>query len=954
MKRQLLLLLLLAALSVSAQTNYRQRLLTTDNGLSSNSVHAIVQDRQGFIWIGTDNGLCRYDGTGVKVVLPSDENVSPAVTSLSIDADGYLLVGSKENVYRYDPSDESFELLHEENNDSLASDKYSGEDNKSAISSLTINKDSITAKLQTADGNQWIGTSDNRLVRIDSEGSEELMPSAGPSRCQHINTLFAYSDTQLLLGCDDGLWLFDTVNRTYTLHQPTRFVCDVMRDHEGGLWTATKHNGVLYESPIEDRFTGISHGLTARLVEDRHGRIWTEGTDGRVDCYQDGHLLENIPEKKLLSNLSAHSLQTDGDNLWIGTYSDGVYRLNTATHKLRHYTVSNSGLYDANACTVYRDRKGRIWVATMEGLSSYNRSQDRFERIAKINSVPVCISEDADGLLWVATQATGIWCCDSKGETFSHHNIKGNGLSLPNDMVNHIAVDRNGIVWVATKSGLCRYNAENKYFVHIDLSMPQKAVNAIVEDQGVLWLSTDNGIVRYEPGKDIQRFTRQDGLENEQFYPGSALKTADGRIIFGSATGYSIFRPKLIKANSLRSPVFITGLEVYNNAVSVGSWRLPRSLTDVEQIDIYNDDKMFSLEFASLSYCSPEKNMYAYMLEGFDKQWNYVGNDHRATYTNLPAGTYTFRVRATNNDGIWSDREARLQIHVHPPFWWSTYAKVAYVILAILLLWLFIAVRLKLANRRHRREMEQLKAAQKEQLQRERTEFFTTIAHEIRTPVSLITAPLDQLKRSELIPVVRELAGRKPAADEHITIQAQPLAALYSQLKIIDRNATKLLDIVNQVLDFRKVQHDDHTETPLQLEKKLRMLIVDDNEDMLTFLVTTLMDRFDVVPAHDGLEAMQHLEESLIVRDGHTTSAFDIIVSDWMMPGMEGIELCRRLRQNSVTLHVPFVMVSARTDSQSKVDAMQAGVDAFVEKPFAVAYLEACITNVLAKRKQKT
>jgi signal transduction histidine kinase/ActR/RegA family two-component response regulator len=483
------------------------------------------------------------------------------------------------------------------------------------------------------------------------------------------------------------------------------------------------------------------------------------------------------------------------------------------------------------------------------------------------------------------------------------------------------------------------------------------------------------------------------------------------------------------------------------------------------------------------------------MLEGFDRDWNYVGNQNRATYTNLPAGTYTFRVKATNNDGIWSDNEAELKIIVQPPFWWSWYAKMFYLFLMVAAVYYYVQMRLKRAERQHQRELQLLNEQKEKEVREARLNFFTMIAHEIRTPVSLIIGPLEKLMKQGA-----------PTAD----------------LKVIDRNAHRLLELVNQLLDFRKVeqqslvmhfaphniyqlivsvserfaptfeqngkhfiveypsehftaivdkeaiiktisnlltnankytkdqvrlscsedpdgehlrisvsdngvgirqvdqerifqpffqaegnqpgtgiglnivknivtQHhgtisvdseigkgstftiilpviqtvtepiepanpsepkaiDDHTAPAVQAENgqcsivnvQSSMLIVDDSEDMRQFLENNFKDKYHIITAGDGIEALHLLQQ-------HQVS---IIISDWMMPRMDGAEFCRRVRQNPLTSHIPFVMLTAKTDDNSKVKGMDVGADAYIEKPFSVQYLEACIRNILQIRRQ--
>ena len=292
----------------------------------------------------------------------------------------------------------------------------------------------------------------------------------------------------------------------------------------------------------------------------------------------------------------------------------------------------------------------------------------------------------------------------------------------------------------------------------------------------------------------MQRFPLHDGLVSEQFQPNSGIKTRDGRIFFGGTSGFNIFYPYQIKANHVMPPVYITSLSILNQEEQSAEG-LPLDLTLTKEITIgYGDSKMVSLSFASLSYCSPEKIEYAYMLEGFDRDWNYVDNQNRATYTNLPAGTYTFRVKATNNDGVWSTNEATLKIVVQPPFWWSWYAKIFYLLLLGSIIWQYVHFRLRREEQRHQREMQRLNEEKEKEVREARLNFFTMIAHEIRTPVSLIIGPLEKLKNLKI--------EKLKEAPEFFTLHS----SLFTSIEVIDRNAHRLLELVNQLLDFRKVE----------------------------------------------------------------------------------------------------------------------------------------------------
>ena len=360
---------------------------------------------------------------------------------------------------------------------------------------------------------------------------------------------------------------------------------------------------------------------------------------------------------------------------------------------------------------------------------------------------------------------------------------------MVNDQVNCVLIDGNGNMWVGTMNGLCKYDAGEDRFEAIPLDIPSRNICGIVEDQHVLWLTTTKGLVRYAPGESCQVFTRSDGLQSEQFLPNAALKASDGKIYVGSVNGFNAFYPYQIKMNKVLPPVVITGLEIFNKEIRIGDKKLPKALNWMAELDLSYKDHVFSLLYASLSYCTPEKNQYAYKLEGFDKDWNYVGSQNKATYTNLPAGTYVFKVKATNNDGIWSNQEASLKITIHPPFYWSTASKILYFIWVCIALTFFIRFLLKRTEKKHTAEINQLNVSKEKEVHEAKIKFFTMIAHEIRTPVSLIIGPLEKIMKSS-IPMP---------------------AVLRDDLNIIDRNSQRLLFPVNQLLDFRKVEQEGIT-----------------------------------------------------------------------------------------------------------------------------------------------
>ena len=943
--------------------------------------------------------------------------------------------------------------------------------------------------LQTRDGQLWLGTWEQGLILIQSNGQlQQVLPNGVAT---HIHTLFERSDNTICIGCDDGLICFDPNTRQWSRlwqqqSQSDRFVYAVTSDHEGGLWIGTFYGGVYYVSPIGKRFeqftteNGLRGNVIARFCEDLQGNIWIASDDGGIMCYSpERQRFIDYAHQDELSTVNAHALALKGAELWIGTYTRGVYVLNTTNGQLRHY--GQDKLTNPSSYAICHDSKGRTWVATMEGFNLYDPSTDRFQHIATTNALAIDIDEDSEHRLWLSTQGAGLWrySPDSKElRQYVHHDDDEH--SLPGDQVNCTMVDAGGRLWIATLNGLCYYDAAKDRFNQVDLSVETGNVMSIIEEQGVLWISTEHGIVKYEPNTqhpspitlhpspNTQHFTRHDGLVSEQFQPNSGIKASDGRIYFGGVNGFNAFYPYQIKANRIMPPVYIEAQEIHNQMV---------------------------FSFVALSYCSPEKNQYAYMLEGFDKEWNYVGNQTRATYTNLPAGNYTFRVKATNNDGIWSDKEATITIVVPPPFWWTWYAKLFYVLLIAFLIWYYVHIRLKRAEKRHQQELQRLQEQKEKEAREARLNFFTMVAHEIRTPVSLIIGPLEKIKdKSEelriidrnahrLLELVNQLLDFRKAEqhmlvsnfkpqninellhavcerfeptfqqngrqftvdypDEHFTaiVDGEAITKVVSNLltnankfakshvllrctantdqfviEVADdgigipqedqtrifepffqsQNKTGVnahhqpgtgigLSIVKRIVDMHQgivsVQSavgqgttftitlpalqqitppqsspsvspavsppaplpspNTHHPTPNTHHPSPTMLIVEDNDDMVSFLSSHFQQHYNVLTAGDGIEGMAVIDKNEV----------NIIVSDWMMPRMDGAEFCRHIRQNPLTSHIPFIMLTAKTDNQSKIEGMNVGADIYVEKPFSVEYLEACIANILQMRR---
>ncbi len=1172
------------------------RTITMNNGLPSNAVRSIVQDKNGFVWFGTDNGLCRYDGYSMQTFYNAKQKFDQYVSVLSTCDEG-MLVGSSYGAFILSFKDEQFHeidsrikmsvsgfAVDQERNVwiatagqgvfrySLATHEckpYAMKAEKGKVADILVdahnqvwalcnqtggglyrlNKStdcfelyrlkgaggadsdlrlSGMAMMAAPDGGIYVGTWDQGLYYVNVDGTiTQLVSNTLSAMVNHIHALYDDHGQYILIGSDDGLAEYDVANKSCRLlsevNDPSRssmerFVYSIAGDREDGLWVGTFYGGVNYipAKTYEDRFQGYAAGekgltgnVVGRFCEDSQHRIWVATDDAGLACYDAlADKFIDYPGHAAMGRYNVHGLYADGGVLWVGTYGNGIIKLNTATGAQQRYEVDGNRSGTSCYC-IFRDSKHRLWATSMDGANLFDEQKQQFVQVKSFKSLTIDIDEDGQGNIWFATQGSGLWCYRPANRTWKQfQNVENDTTTIVSNQVNCLCRGSKGEFFVATDRGVCQYLPQSGTFRRIAIDAPILDFASIVANQGELWLSSNKGIVRCTPGEDALVFNRHDGLTGDQFLPNSGLMASDGRIYFGTTDGFNAFYPYQIKVNQVAPPVAITSLEIFNRHVEVGSDKLPESLSHIDQLDLSYDDNMLNISFAALSYVSPEKNLYCYQLEGFDKVWT-TTSEHRATYTNLPYGTYTFRVKATNNDGLWSQGEATLKIVVHPPFWWSLPAKLIYLLLIGYIIYFITQSRVRREKRHHLREMEKLEEKKEQELRDARLQFFTMIAHEIRTPVTLIIGPLENLKEQW----------------KRVSAQLKEGEVMTQTLDVIDRNAQRLLLLVNQLLDFNKVQQkgmqvhfrlqniskmmhavaerfeptlsqngakfvveypaddlaamvdgeaitkvisnlmtnatkytrdyvrlscrplpggeqfcievedngmgisDDEKEkifaafyqardnkpgtgiglsivknlvdahhgmvevksevgkgatfivtlpinqqdavveeaeemvkmedapedgmespqsadgsdaTARQQKQQLpSMLVVDDDEDMRNFVKAHFNKSYVVYTAENGKEALLVLEQHRVT----------LIVSDWMMPEMDGPEFCRMVRRNPNTSHLPFVMLTAKTDDASKTEGMNCGADIYIEKPFSMKYLEASVRNLIEMRR---
>jgi signal transduction histidine kinase/ligand-binding sensor domain-containing protein/DNA-binding NarL/FixJ family response regulator len=591
------------------------------------------------------------------------------------------------------------------------------------------------------------------------------------------------------------------------------------KDDFGIIWLGTYKKGINYYHPNIIRFplfrhqpgqpNSLPYDDVDRFVEDKKGNLWI-GTNGGGLIYFDRE--KNVFTRYRHDPVNPNSLCSDvivglcidhDGNLWIGSYLAGLDRYDGKRFMhYRHNDAVPTSLSDDRVNIIMEDADRDLWVGTMEG------GLDRFDPEKGIfyhnnPSMPHSIharyisslSEDANGDLWIGT-TFGIDVLQKNTGKFIHYLDANSKLSLNN--INDICRDHLGNMWVATRRGLNVLTPGTDTFrlFFVKDGLPDNTILNILEDDAhQLWVSTPNGvskvIVTDSAGSlriNCTNYDEYDGLQGREFNENASLKTREGELIFGGGNGFNLFKPSDIKPNEQPPPVVLTDFQLFNKEIGAGeTWKgrviLQHAITETDELTLRFNENDFSLGFAALSFANTKKNKYAYLLERFNKDWVMTdGKTRRATYTNIDPGEYRFRVKASNNDGIWNDQGVAIRIIILPPFWKTPLAYFLYVLLLATLLYFARFFIIRRAKARFALAQERREALRMHELDMMKIKFLTNVSHEFRTPLSLILTPVDRLIKSTEDPHSR------------------------APFLLIERNAKRLLNLVNQLLDFRKME----------------------------------------------------------------------------------------------------------------------------------------------------
>jgi ligand-binding sensor domain-containing protein/signal transduction histidine kinase len=809
--------------------------------LGNNFIHSLFEDPHRNLWVGTERGLYIYNATTESFTLLKGTENGP-IRELCMDDKGNLWFIYGFTLSKYHPG-------------------------KKILKTYDTSKFfEVTSICFSSDKKMWISTPTGSLKKYDAVSDSfagyDMFERSGPSVSKWIEKIYGTAYGSILVGTSNqGAKIFDIVSSTYkdiltynqdkteifvrnfvetsryefwiatesgifiynsqtgqtvnlqkTYNDPYSIsdnaVYSFCKDREGGIWAGTYFGGVNYHpkqyTPFKKFFpkigeNSLSGNVVREVHQDEDGNLWIGTEDAGLNKLDTGTgvFTHFKPDRsgQSISYTNIHGLLVNGDELWVGTFEHGLDVLNIKTGKLlRHYSVAE-GRNSLKSNFIYCISKiddTDIMIGTTRGAYLFNQKQNDFTLLPgmPLNIWYTTLLKDDKDIIWAGTYGNGIIYYDTRTRLSGNLRYDAvNKNSLGSDRVNSIFEAKNKTLWFATEDGLCRLDRTGNDFTRYTTKngFPSNLILSILEDDSSnLWISTSKGLVCFDPQTEqLITYTLINGTLSDQFNFSSAYKDNDGRMYFGSVKGLISFHPDEFSKNKFIPPVYITGFQVFNQDLTIGKNGSPltKSLTYTDKITLDHDQSTLSISFAALSYTDPEMSAYAYKMEGLDDNWTYLKTNRKAYFTELVPGEYTFKVKASNSSGVWNEQETSLVIEILPPWWASPFAYGTYLVVGLLLISYLIRNYHNRIEAKNRRKIELLEIAKEKEIFQAKIEFFTNVAHEIRTPLTLIKGPLEKvMKRADLIP------------------------DLNNNLKIMEKNTNRLIDLSNQLLDFRQTE----------------------------------------------------------------------------------------------------------------------------------------------------
>jgi ligand-binding sensor domain-containing protein/signal transduction histidine kinase/DNA-binding response OmpR family regulator len=1151
---------------------YRFKIYKTDQKktpqIAGNEITSMVTDEQGLLWVGTTTGLSQYDGKTDE--FKTVKNISSSSIEVIYQDKGKnlwigtlnglnLLVDRKENRFQLfkfsqkanDPVNSIYAIFQDKKgnvwvgtgNGLFVLNRQKGNYQYKKINfPVSVPSNYITALNEDEEGRIWVGSANGlylynpitpqiKILQHDNRNPESLIHN-------DIRELMSDGAGKLWIGTQDGLSVLDIKTGRFSnyQHDPEigntishNSIHSIFKDRNQNIWLGTYFGGVNLTYPVSTKFKvyrnskfvpSISGNVLSSILEDGKHNLWIGTEGGGLNYYNRANnsfkvYKTNSNDSSTISSNLIKIMVKEGpesNRLIIGTHRGGLNIFDPSTGKfqrIKNVKDSTGAIGSAEILALQVDKLGTIWIGSLNGLSVLQKKNgvypnqttksplDRY--LHKKNILK--IFEDSRGDIWIATSA-GLYRYNPLNKRLTQfRKNESNKTQLQSDYINCVVENRNGDLLIGTYfGGLSIYNSKTNRFKTYRESdgLINNNVLGIVEDKSQnLWISTANGLSELNPASGrFRSYTKSDGLAGNEFNARSYFIDAKGEIFLGGINGLTAFYPKDIELNKYHSPLVFTDLKLFNQTVEVNAEDnlLSSSVSYTQKLVFHHDQNHFTIEFALLNFVKPDKNKYAYLLSGYDREWNYSSTPS-ATYTNIPAGKYKFLVKGINNDGIPGKTIAAAEIRIRPALWASWWAYTLYILLFSGILFLLVRYLFVKALLRRNEDVQQMKLR-----------FFTNVSHEIRTPLTLILGPLENLLKS-----------------------SKNLPEINQQVIPIKQNADRLMRLVTELMDFRKMEtgnlklhpakqdivyflqeifqsfsqlaesrsityNFNYTTQPveiwfdkIQMEKVFFNLLSNafkftKNEGTISILLREDSDEIhievrdngigipenekdklfseffqvespgivhigsgiglalskSIVVAHGGELLMKSRPESeqeagdtsftvtlkrgehelvkvdpndpiadenelyaatmvtpefqaahipnpitketiLLVEDNQeirqllksslgihyqvlesengqmgwevaTAQLPDLIICDVMMPVMNGLDLCKQLKTDERTAHIPVILLTARATHPQQVDGLETGADSYITKPFSLELLLLNVKNLLQSR----
>lgn len=857
--------------SVKAQSYFFKH-YQVENGLSNNAIYCSTQDKNGFMWFGSRDGLNRFDGYHFKTYKAADTEKSlipDLIYCITPDRNGKLWVGSPKGLYYFDSQKESLVSLIDTFKEVNAI-KIDPQNQLWFISAYTLCRYNFQTHRLTVfppsaffqatslslddKGQIWVATKGGFLQKYNPETQKfkpyNVFSHSGKVSSKLIQTIFC-SGTSVYVGTvNQGLKAFDTRTEDYTdvlvfndaqnvihVRDIKQFAADELwiatesgifiinpstsqyvnlkkkfldpfsltdnavytlcKDNEGGIWAGTFFGGINYYSKRNSLFEkffadnsrkSLSGNVIREIQPDRFGNLWVGTEDAGLNKLnpKSGLITQFVPDgkKNSIAYSNVQGLLNVDDDLWIGTYEHGLDIMNIKTGKVRKHFNAGPGKYDlkSNFITdIFRTKSGEIFVGTSHSLLKYNAKVDGFVAADELPNSHFITSvlEDSNSIIWISTNL-GVYFFNpiTKERGHLYHDLN-NPNSLTNSSVNTIYEDSEQGLWFSTEGGgVCKLGKDRKTFTTFTTKngLPSNFVVKVLEDNHkTFWMATSRGLVNFNPlNNRLTTYTTDNGLLSNQFNYNSGFKDSSGKLYFGSIKGMVTFSPEEISPAIVKVPIYITDFLVENKdrKIEEANFFLKKSIIYTNQITLPHDKSSFSIDFTVLSYHSPEMTTFKYFMKGLDKDWTTINPNRKVYFTNLVPGNYVFNLKASINGNPVNEGK-QLIINILPPWWATFWAYILYSIVIIAIIYnVFVSYHIILEDRKEK------------EIYEAKIDFFTNLAHEIKTPLTLIKGPIENLlEQVDEIPEIKE------------------------DIVLMDRNTNRLIALVTQILDFRKVEN---------------------------------------------------------------------------------------------------------------------------------------------------